>query len=322
VSSASYHLFTKDRSARMSDGTPIAYTVRGTGASGLTVVLANGWSCPDAYWAHVVPHLEGQGHRVVLPDTRGHGDSGLPRKPGYRCRNLRPDDLSLERIARDLVELCDHEHVSSAVFMGHSMGVQTILEVYRQAPARVRGLVCVAGPYENPMRTFYGEPYMDSLYPLARFAIQAAPRFLLPAWRLMGYNHELGRRAAVMVRAAGPKVTTKALAPYISHLGSRDPLVMFMVIDSMRHHSAVDLLPHVGVPVLILAAEKDTFCPVACQERMHELTPGSELVVVPDATHCLPIEEPDIVNAEFDRFVGERLGVHPVSAAGGEEVAS
>src|SRR5712691_415554 len=75
VSPASYHLFTKDRTFRVSDGTPIAYTVRGTGASGLTVVLANGWSCPDAYWAHLVPHLEERGHRVLLPDTRGHGDS-------------------------------------------------------------------------------------------------------------------------------------------------------------------------------------------------------------------------------------------------------
>src|SRR5438067_13772461 len=88
VSPVSYHLCRKDRTFRVSDGTPTAYTARGAGASGLTVVLANGWSCPDAYWAHLVPHLEERGHRVLLPDTRGHGDSGLPRKPGYRCRNL------------------------------------------------------------------------------------------------------------------------------------------------------------------------------------------------------------------------------------------
>jgi len=310
---ASYHLFTKDRTLRVSDGTPIAYTVRGTGASGLTVVLANGWSCPDAYWAYAVPHLEAAGHRVLLPDTRGHGDSGLPRKPGYRLRNLTDEDLSLERIAADLLEVCDAEHVEQAVFMGHSMGVQTVLEVYRQAPERVTAMVCIAGPYENPMRTFYGEPYMDSIYPLAKFAIAAAPRFLLPAWRLMSYNHELGRRAAVMVKAAGPKVTTHGLAPYITHLGTRDPLVLFKVIDSMRKHSAADLLPHIDVPVLILAGEKDTFCPLKCQERMHELTPDSELVVVPDATHCLPIEEPDAINAELDRFFDERLGVKPAA---------
>jgi pimeloyl-ACP methyl ester carboxylesterase len=125
----------------------------------------------------------------------------------------------------------------------------------------------------------------------------------------MSYNHELGRRAAVMVRAAGPKVTTHALAPYITHLGTRDPLVLFMVIDSMRAHSAHDLLPTIDVPVLILAGQRDAFCPLPCQQRMHDMTPNSELVVYPEATHCLPLEEPDAINAEIDRFFAERLGV-------------
>jgi pimeloyl-ACP methyl ester carboxylesterase len=243
----------------------------------------------------------------LLPDTRGHGDSGLPRRPGYRTRNLKPEDLSLERIARDLVELCDHMQVEQAVFAGHSMGVQTILEVYRQAPERVRALVCVAGPFENPLRTFYGEPYMDALYPIAKFAIHAAPRFLLPAWRLSSYNHGIGRWAAQRLGAAGPKVTTEALAPYITHLGTRDPLIMFRVIDSMRQHSALDLLPEIRVPVLVLAARKDTFTPLPCQERMHELVPDSELVVFDDATHCLPLEEPDGVNAAIDDFLARRV---------------
>lgn len=304
---AGYHVFPKDRSFTTSDGTPIAYTERGDGSSGVTFVMVNGWSCPDAYWAELVPHLAARGHRVVVPDHRGHGASGLPRPPGYRARHISGDDMSLERVARDLVELCDAEGVDRAVFVGHSMGVQVALEVYRVAPERVRALVCVAGPYENPLKTFYGQDFTDRIFPAGRFALQAVPRFVLPAWRRLGTQHRLGHRVALLTRAAGPKLTEKALAPYIEHLVSRDPLVLFKLVESMRRASAADLLPRLDVPLLILAGARDTFTPVSVQRRMHDLAPESELVVFDEGHHTLPLEEPEGVAAAVDDFVARRV---------------
>ena len=310
MTESGYHLFEKDRSLDVSDGTPIGYTVRGAGDTGVTFVLANGWACSDAYWALLVPHLAERGHRVILPDTRGHGASGLPRRPGYRARNLRPEDLSLERVSADLLELCDAEGVEQAVLVGHSMGVQTILEAYRQQPDRVEALVCVAGPYENPLRTFMGVPQTDRLFPIAKVALHAVPRLMLPAWHYLGtpkVNHKLARRLAMLIRATGPRVTERALAPYIEHLTSRDPLVMFKLAESMRNASAADLLPLISVPTLILAGGRDSFTPLPVQRRMQELVPESELVVFPESHHTLPLEEPDGVHAAIDRFVAERL---------------
>src|SRR5207244_5385543 len=133
-----------------------------------------------------------RGHRVLLPDTRGHGDSGLPRRPGYKARHIRAADMSLEHIAADLLEVCDDADVREAVFIGHSMGVQSILEVYREAPERVLALVAVAGPYENPMKTLMGQSYMDSLFPVAKFGLMAMPRLLLPAYRTLMNQHRFG----------------------------------------------------------------------------------------------------------------------------------
>src|SRR5207245_3204063 len=135
-----YALFEKERELRVSDGTPIRYTVRGEG-DGVPVVLANGWSCSDAYWARILPALEGTGRQVLLPDIRGHGESGLPRAPGPKARDITVEDMSVERIALDMVELCRAEGVERAVFAGHSVGVQTVLET-------------VAGSYENPLKSF------------------------------------------------------------------------------------------------------------------------------------------------------------------------
>lgn len=304
---AGYHVFTKDRSFTASDGTPIAYAAVGDGSSGLTFVTVNGWSCSDVYWARLVPHLESRHDRVLVADHRGHGASGLPRPPGYRARNISADDMTVSRVATDFVELCDAEGVEGAVFVGHSMGVQVIYEIARQVPERVRAIVAVAGPYENPLKTFYGRSEAHTLFPVGHFALQAIPRFLLPAWRMLGRQYRIGHRAALLMRAAGPRLTAHALAPYIEHLVSRDPLVMFKLIESMRRHSAADVLPSLEMPVLILAGDQDPFTPLSVQRRMHELVPRSELVVFEGGHHTLPLEFADEINVAIDDFIARRV---------------
>jgi pimeloyl-ACP methyl ester carboxylesterase len=308
-----FAVFEKNRTVHVSDGTAIAYAELGHGDR-VPVVLVNGWSCSDVYWTDIAPHLIGRGHRVLLPDARGHGESGLPRPPGIGARNITARDMSLERIAADLLEVCGDADVTDAVFVGHSMGVQVILEVYREAPARVRGLVAVAGPYENPMKTFAGTAAMHHLFPVAQFAVMLMPELMLPAYRSMIDRPRFGTWGAKTLRAAGPKITSERFAPYLAHLASRNPQVLFKLLASMRDHSAEDLLPRIDVPFLILAGEKDTFCPPSSQRRMHDLAPGSELVWFPEGHHTLPLEEPEGINAALDTFL-DRLD------APGEEAA-
>jgi pimeloyl-ACP methyl ester carboxylesterase len=310
----SYSLFEKERELGVSDGTPIRYTIRGSG-DGLAVVLANGWSCSDSYWVHLLPYLEQQGYRVVLPDPRGHGESGLPRPPGFKGRNITVDDMSVERFALDLIEVCRHEGIEQAVFAGHSMGVQTIFEAYRQAPRMVAGLIPIAGPYENPLKTFYGGSFIERVFPIGQLAITAIPSWFLAAYWKVGNNAAFGLRMAQLARAAGPKVTKEGLAPYITHLSTRDPVILFKAIEGMRRHSAADLLPDVNVPVLIIAGGQDTFTPPSLQQHLHDVLPDSELVMFDDGHHTLPLEEPDAINEAVGRFL-ERVATKSAAEVG------
>lgn len=298
-----FALFDKDRRLHVSDGTPIAYTVRGSGERQPTVVLANGWSCSDAYWAYLLPALEQRGHRVVLPDTRGHGDSGLPREPGWAARNIKFEDMTVERIARDMIEVCEEVGVDDAVFIGHSMGVQTIFEVYRQKPELVSGLVTVAGAYENPMKTFFGQSWIDRVYPAFAMLLAVAPPVPKSLWAKLVNRPNGAAKGAQMLKAAGPKLTDDALAPYLAHFATRDPLVLFKALDGMRRNSAGDLLPDVRVPVLVLIAEDDKFTPAEPQRRMHALLPDSEILLIPNAGHTLPVEEPEVIEEAVTRFL-------------------
>jgi pimeloyl-ACP methyl ester carboxylesterase len=82
--------------------------------------------------------------RAIVPDLRGHGGSQLGTLPAGGFA-LVPDApvLSMARLADDVLALLDHLHVPEAVFAGCSIGGYVLLELWRQAPERVRGLAFV-----------------------------------------------------------------------------------------------------------------------------------------------------------------------------------
>ena len=305
-----YALFAKERRVVADDGTPIAYTFRNPDGPGVPILFANGWSCSDAYWGKLLPLLEEAGHPCLLPDTRGHGSSGLPRSPGRGARNLTIDDVSMPRIARDLVAVLDDAGVRDAVVVGHSMGVQTSLEVYRQIPDRVLGLVLIAGTAANPARTFYGTSLGDLTFPIGAALVRYLPEVLSPLWATIG-PASVGHFGARLARAAGPKTTKADLHPYLLHLKSVDPAVVVLMAGAMRAHDATDLLPGITTPTLVAAAGDDVFTPARCSEAIHHAVVGSELVTFADAGHTLPVEEPEALAAAIGDFVVRRIAVKP-----------
>ncbi|CAN5572549.1 alpha/beta hydrolase [soil metagenome] len=312
-SDETYALFAKEARVVADDGTPIAYTVRNPDGPKVPVLFANGWTCSDAYWVDLVPAMEDRGHPCIVPDTRGHGRSGLPRPADRGARNLTIDDVSMARIARDLITVLDDAGVDRALVVGHSMGVQSALEVYRQIPDRVVGMVLLAGTYENPAKTFYGSSIGDRLFPVLGAAMRWFPEVVKPVQATIGPAN-VGHFGARLAKAAGPKATAAQLHPYLLHLKSADLSVVMLMAGATRAHSAADLLAEISVPTLVVAAGSDVFTPARCSEAMHHRIAGSELITFPDAGHTLPVEEPIAIATAIDDFVERRL---PAARAAG-----
>jgi pimeloyl-ACP methyl ester carboxylesterase len=241
---ARHAVFDKDQSFTASDGTHIAFAVVNAGAPGVPVVFMNGWTCPDAYWKTIVPGVVGAGHPGIVFDTRGHAQSGLPRQPGLLGQKLRAEDLSVERLARDVIELLDAAAVRGAVLMGHSMGVQVLFEAYRLAPDRVAGLIPVAGTYENPVPTFANQPVLDRLFPIADVIFKRVPFVLLrPVLAQTAKFPNIGVRAVRLLHVANQTVTADDLAPHVAQFSELNMSVLWRIMSGMRGHSAADVLP-------------------------------------------------------------------------------
>ncbi len=93
------------------------------------VVLLHSLGCDHAMWDPQMRALAGR-FRVVAPDARGHGRSGVPT-----------GDYTLERLGRDVLAILDASGIGQAHLCGLSMGglVAQWLAIY--APARVDRLV-------------------------------------------------------------------------------------------------------------------------------------------------------------------------------------
>jgi proline iminopeptidase len=67
-------------------------------------------------------------------------------------------------------------------------------------------------------------------------------------------------------------------------------------------------LKKVTAPALIVAGDKDAFCPPAAARRMHLGLPNSKLLVVEDCGHFMWMEQAEVFNAQVPQFL-KALGV-------------
>ena len=293
-------LFDRPERVRSYDGTEIAYGVYGK--KGPWVMLVPGFVCPDNFWKYLLPDLA-RDHRVIVYDSRGLGLSGLPRRPGYRARHLSSEDFALANQARDMLALLDAEKVPQVALIGHSMGGQTMLEAYRRFPERISALVSLTGPFESPIRTFYGRDFTNLFRGVDQF-LKLFPRPSILLWRaLFLVDVTFPHKVAQIGRALGPLAKAEDMESYYRHMAFIDPLIMMKMAEAMRSHSAADVLPTIKVPTLIVAGTLDTFTPVTLAKTMHDAVVGSELLVLDDASHGAVIEKPDEVNAAVRDFL-------------------
>jgi len=62
-------------------------------------------------------------------------------------------------------------------------------------------------------------------------------------------------------------------------------------------------LKEIGCPIQIIVGEQDAGTPVAMSREIHDAAPGSELVIIPNASHLSNLEQPEA----FNRALGEFL---------------
>jgi len=259
-----------------SDGATLAF--RDSGA-GLPVVFLHPTPLDGEYWRPLIEQLAGV--RALVPDLRGHGGSALGVLP-VGGLTLVPDApvLSMARLAADVLALLDHLEVPAALFVGCSIGGYVLLELWRQAPERVRGLAFICS-----------KPQPDAAANLTRRAAtiaqaragSSAALFDGMAQNLIGATARERHPEIVTELRARMTLTTEALVAVQAGLATRP--------------DSVPTVATITAPILAIAGGEDRGIALAEMEAFHAAPGGCEFHPLPDAGHFAAYEQPQEVAA-------------------------
>lgn len=285
----------KEGTVRSFDGTRIAYRSYGRGRP--AIICCNGLGVGTFFWVYLERFFR-VSHQVVTWDYRGHGKSELKRNRRH---------YTLDAMVRDCLAVQNALKIKKGIFLGHSLGVQVILEFYRRHPERVAALVPCFGTYGHPMDNFYNTRLSRYLFRLTYLLSTTLPKQSHWISRLLLDNPLSFWMGGLLKIMHTGMIKKEDVDRYIKHILSVDPLFFTMLLKSAQDHTAEGMLQKVKVPTLIISGEFDQFTPVWISKKMNRLIPKSELFVMTKATHAGLVEQPDLINLKIEKFLQERL---------------
>lgn len=251
----------------------LAYSDRG---KGLPLVLIHGFPLGRKMWRPQAEALSKAGCRVITPDLRGFGESGLTS-----------GIVSMDIYADDIVALLDHLGIDKAVVGGMSMGGYVLLNLLERFPDRVAAQIFIAtkaggdDASGKDRRTALAEECrVQGIQPVLE-----AFRNLLFASTTLTDNPELVDEVFGWINATAPQGAAAAL------IAMRD------------RKNYLPLLGGISQPALVVGADQDQAAPVENSRNIADGLPDAELCILQGGGHLVNLEQPSGFNEAILAFL-------------------
>jgi pimeloyl-ACP methyl ester carboxylesterase len=275
------------------DGTRLWYRTVGKGNP---IILCDGIGCSGYAWRYLIDYFQDT-HQIIHWNYKGHGKSDLP---------LTYNHLGIADLARDMNALCEHLNLDPVVAIGHSMGVQVVLEFGHLFPERTAGIVPVCGSYGNPLDTFHDNKMLKTVFPLLRKAVNYKPSVSQTIWELL-LRTELSYQIGLNFEVNPRLVKREDFQDYFTDLSRVDATLFVEMLSRAQEHNAKPYLKDIPAPTLIVGGERDNFTPMWLSREMQRGLPNAELLIVPEGSHTAPIELPELIHLRIEKFLREKV---------------
>lgn len=257
-----------------SGDTEIAYEVSGTGPP---VVLLHPFPAHHELWLPASKALLSR-YCVVLPDLRGHGESGVGEGPATMAKQ-----------AADLARILAEENITRATFVGVSIGGYVLFEFWRKHPERVQALVLC--------NTKAQADTADARAGRLQAAADVMERGTEPF-----FEGVIAKLLGATTRATRPDLVEGAL----HMMRKMSPEDVALVQRGMAERpDSIEMLKTINVPTLIISGDEDVMTGIAEAELMKQNIAGSEMRIVAKAGHYSPWEQPGEVGRIVRQFVDQ-----------------
>ncbi|HEX9119953.1 MAG TPA: alpha/beta hydrolase [Terriglobales bacterium] len=256
-----------------SSDTEISYQVMGKGPD---LVLLHPFPAHHEVWRPAAALLESR-YRLVLPDLRGHGESGVGEGPA-----------TMEKHAADIARLLDDAGIRKAVFAGESIGGYILFEFWRRHRERVSALILCntkAGADNEEARA----TRLRSAEDVEKRGVEPFIESMIP--KLLGQTTRSNRPDLVATaRAMMMKMTPAGVASGQRGMAARP--------------DSVETLATIDVPTLLITGDEDVITGVNEAEPMQRQIRGSTMTVIPRAGHYAVFEQHEETARLMRQFLG------------------
>jgi len=276
------------------DGTRLYYKAVGLG---FPIVLCNGMGVSTFFWKYLENAFKNQ-FQVITWDYRGHGRSDPPKDM---------KNVSVQALVEDCQAVCEELKIKKALFVGHSLGTQVVLEFYRSHPRYFAGIVSAFGTFGRPMDFFYNSPISKYIFEVFSGIGMLFPKQSNFFSKLLIKNPFWYQLGGMLKMINTGMASREDAQQYVDHILGLEPEFFTKLSRSVQAHTAEDVLKKIKVPVLILGGEDDAFTPVWLAKKMHRVIPKSELFIVKKGSHAALVEQPELINLRIEKFLRERI---------------
>jgi pimeloyl-ACP methyl ester carboxylesterase len=250
----------------------IAYWTMGDGPR---VVLLHPFPAHHEFWLTVAKALATR-YSLILPDLRGHGESGVGEGPA-----------TMGKHATDIAHVMDDAAVGRAPLIGVSIGGYVLFEFWRKHRGRVGalGLCNTKAPADGAE---------------ARAARLAAANDVLERGTEPFFETMIPRLLGKTTRETRPDLVEGAL----QMMRKMSPDDVAQVQRGMAERpDSVETLKTINVPTLVVTGDEDILTGIDEAELMRSHIAGSQLRVIPKVGHYSPWERPDQAGKILRQFL-------------------
>lgn len=245
-------------------GADIAYVdIAGTvnPGEGPALVLVHGFTDTSRSFSLMAPHLTG--HRIIIPDLRGHGASPAG------TTGLSPADF-----AADIAGLIEALRLDRPVLVGHSLGSMVAIETTAAHPDLLCGLVVLAGTLR---------PDIGDDHPMV-IGVGALRDPISSADPFYDYWH-----------ACEAEVSPEFLDMAAREASAMPVALWRAILEEVRRTDLTASARALRVPTLIIGGGRDPLFDATHQQRLRDGIPGARFVSVDHCGHNPHWEDPELV---------------------------
>jgi len=258
-----------------------------------TIVFNYGLVCSNHHWKYQIEYFDQRGYQILIHDYRGHFQS--TGKHDVK-------KITFPQMAKDIKDLCDFLGIDKAYMLGHSMGVNITLQIAKDYPDLVQGMVLISGTFMAVNDIMFDSNVMEFITPFCVAGLEKYPSIVNKIWTASGMNpivrniiHSTGFNKA--------KVSKEFIEIYLNRVGQLGPELFFQLFNEMTKQNISASLERMEIPALIIGGQKDNVIPNHLQRTLASLLPQSETYFLTSGSHVPQADFPDLLNERMDLFL-------------------